>query len=64
MLKYIFIGFGLMLFLEGLLYFFLIKKIKNIMNTIKENDIEKIRFIALFSIFLGLCLVYFTIKYY
>ena len=64
MLKYIIIGLGFMLLIEGLLYFFLSQQMKDIMKSIENMEVEKIKSIAIIASIIGASLIYFTIKYY
>ena len=64
MLEYILIGIGFMLLIEGLLYFFFTKQMKDMMKTIENIEVEKIKTIATFASIIGGCLIYFTIKFY
>ena len=64
MLKYILFGIGFMLLIEGLLYFFLSQQMKDMMKTIENMEVEKIKTIATIASIIGACLIYFTIKSY
>ena len=64
MLEYILIGIGFMLLIEGLLYFFFPQQMKNMMKTIENIEVEKIKTIATMASVIGACLIYFTIKSY
>ena len=64
MLKYILVGIGFMLLIEGLLYFFLSQQMKDMMKTIENMEVERIKTIASIVCMIGACLIYFTIKYY
>ena len=64
MLEYILIGIGFILLIEGLLYFFFTKQMKDMMKTIENIEVEKIKTIATFACIIGGCLIYFTIKFY
>ena len=64
MLKYVLIGIGFMLLIEGLLYFFFPQKMKDMMKTIENMEVEKIKTIATIVCIIGACLIYFTIKSY
>jgi uncharacterized protein YjeT (DUF2065 family) len=64
MLKYIILGIGFMLLIEGLLYFFFTQKIKEMMKIIADLEVEKIKTISTVVIIIGACLIYFTIKIY
>ena len=64
MLEYFLIGIGFMFLIEGLLYFFFTKQMKDMMKTIENMEIEKIKTIATVACIIGACLIYFTIKFY
>ena len=64
MLKYFLIGIGFMLLIEGLLYFLFPQQMKEMMKTIENMEIEKIKTIATIACIIGACLIYFTIKFY
>ena len=64
MLKYVLIGMGFMLLFEGLLYFFFPQQMKDMMKTIENMEVEKIKTIATIASIIGACLIYFTIKSY
>jgi uncharacterized protein YjeT (DUF2065 family) len=64
MLKIILLGMGFIFVFEGLVYFFLAKKTKSILKTIDALEPEKIRSFSSIIMILGLCLIYFTLKYY
>jgi len=64
MLKYILVGIGFMLLIEGLLYFFFTQQMKDMMKIIENIEVEKIKTIATISCVIGICLIYFTIKFY
>ena len=64
MLKYVLIGIGFMLLIEGLLYFLFPQQMKEMMKTIENMEIEKIKTIATIACIIGACLIYFTIRSY
>ena len=64
MLKYALLGIGFMLLIEGLLYFFFSQQMKEMMKVIENMELERIKTIAIIVSIIGLCLIYFTIKYY
>ena len=64
MLELIIFGIGFVLLFEGLVYFFFAKKIKEMFEMIKNIKVEKIRNFSTILIILGLCLIYFTLKFY
>ncbi len=64
MLEILLIGTGLVLIVEGTLYYFLANNLKKYFNILSLISPQKIKNISLFSALLGLCLIYFTFKYY
>ena len=64
MLELFLFGIGFVLLFEGLVYFFFSKKIKEMFEMIKDIKAEKIRNFSSVLIILGLCLIYFTLKFY
>ena len=64
MLELFLFGIGFVLLFEGLVYFFFAKKIKTMFAMIKDIKAEKIRNFSTILIILGLCLIYFTLKFY
>jgi len=64
MLKLLLFGIGLLLFFEGILYFFLAGKLKTIIDQLKNIDPQKIKTISLVMIIIGACLIYFTFRFY
>ena len=64
MLEYILIGIGFMLLIEGLLYFFFTKQMKDMMKIIENLEVEKIKTIASIISIIGASLIYFTIRGY
>ena len=64
MLELFLFGIGFVLLFEGLVYFFFAKKIKSMFEMIKDIKAEKIRNLSTILIILGLCLIYFTLKFY
>ena len=64
MLELFLFGIGFVLLFEGLVYFFFAKKIKEMFEIIKDTKAEKIRNFSSILIILGLCLIYFTLKFY
>ena len=53
-----------MLLTEGLLYFVFPQQMKDMMKTIENMEIEKMKLIATISCIIGACLIYFTIRSY
>ena len=64
MLELLLFGIGFVFLFEGLVYFFFSKKIKRMFEMIKDIKAEKIRNFSIILIILGLCLIYFTLKFY
>ena len=64
MLKYLLFGIGFLLLVEGLIYFLLANNLKDIVKILSLINKENIRFFAGILIILGLCLIYFTLKFY
>ena len=64
MLELFLFGIGFVLLFEGIVYFFFAKKIKTMFEIIKDIKAEKIRNFSTILIILGLCLIYFTLKFY
>ena len=58
------ISIGIVLTIEGLLYFFLANNIKEYLNILSLINSKNLKNISLFFAILGMCLIYFTIKYY
>jgi len=64
MLEILLISIGLVLIIEGVLYFFLAKNLKKYLNIISLMNPQTVKNISLFFALIGLCLIYFTFKYY
>ncbi len=64
MLKFILFGIGFVFLFEGLVYLFFANKIKNIFQIISVYNTEKIKLFSTLMILLGVCLIYFTFKFY
>ncbi len=64
MLKFILLGMGFALLIEGLIYFLFAKQVKNMFEAIRSYESEKIRSFSIIIIIIGLCLIYFTFKFY
>ena len=64
MFKYVLIGIGFMLLIEGILYFFFTQQIKDMMKVIEHLEVEKIKTIASIISIIGAGLIYFTIRSY
>ena len=64
MLKFILLGMGFALLIEGLIYFLFAKQVRNMFEAIRSYESEKIRSFSSIVIIIGLCLIYFTFKFY
>ena len=64
MLKLLLLGIGLLLFFEGLLYFFLAGNLKKLLDQLANVDPQKIKTISLMMTIIGACLIYFTFRFY
>ena len=64
MLKFILLGMGFALLIEGLIYFLFVKQVRNMFEAIRSYESEKIRSFSVIIIIIGLCLIYFTFKFY
>ena len=64
MFDVIIIGIGLMLIVEGLLYFTIANKLDLVISILSSMRPQKIKNISLILVFTGLCLIYFTIRPY
>ena len=58
------ISIGLVLIIEGTLYFLLANRLSLIINKLNKFDPQKIKNISLFMALLGLCLIYYIINHY
>tara|TARA_Y100000817_G_C16407074_1_gene345763 strand:- start:94 stop:291 length:198 start_codon:yes stop_codon:yes gene_type:complete len=64
MSEVIFISIGIVLIIEGVLYFFLANNINLIIRVLKEINSKRIKNISLILVFIGFCLIYFMIRPY
>ena len=64
MLKLILLGIGLLLFFEGILYFFLAGNFNTLLDQLRKVDPQKIKTISLVMTIMGACLIYFTFRFY
>ena len=64
MLKLILLGIGLLLFFEGILYFFLAGNFNTLLDQLRKVDPQKIKTISLIMTIMGACLIYFTFRFY
>jgi uncharacterized protein YjeT (DUF2065 family) len=60
----ILISIGLVLIIEGILYFLLANNLNKLLNIISAINPQTIKNISAFCALIGLCLIYFTFKYY
>ena len=58
------ISIGLVLIIEGILYFFLANNLKKYLDMFSLINPQTVKNVSLFFALLGLCLIYFTFKYY
>jgi len=64
MLKFLLLGMGFALLIEGLIYFLFAKQVRDMFQVIRSYEPEKIRSFSIILIIIGLCLIYFTFKFY
>ena len=64
MIEILIISIGLVLVIEGFLYFILASKIKDFVKIINNFNTQQIKTISLIIIIIGTCLIYFTFKLY
>ncbi len=64
MFEILIISIGLVLVIEGTMYYFLADRINNIVDILKSFNPKKIKTASLFSAIFGLCLIYFTFRFY
>ena len=64
MFKLILLGIGLLLFFEGILYFFLAGNLNAILDQLRKVDPQKIKTKSLIMTIMGACLIYFTFHFY
>ena len=64
MLKLLLLGIGLLLFFEGILYFFLARNLTSLLDQMRKVNPQKIKNISLVMIIIGACLIYFTFRFY
>ena len=55
---------GLVLIIEGILYFLLANNLNKLLNIISAINPQTIKNVSTFCALMGLCLIYFTFKYY
>ena len=64
MLKLLLLALGLLIFFEGILYFFLAGKLISILDQLTKVDPQKIKTISLIMIIIGACLIYLNLSNY
>ena len=64
MSEILFTSIGLVLIIEGILYFFLANNLNKLLNILSSINPQTIKNISAFCVMMGLCLIYFTFKYY
>tara|TARA_Y100000590_G_C15673804_1_gene997233 strand:- start:40 stop:243 length:204 start_codon:yes stop_codon:yes gene_type:complete len=64
MIKLIIFGIGFVFVFEGLIYFLFAKNMKKMFLIISNIETEKIRTFSSILLIVGLCLIYFTFKFY
>ena len=64
MFKLFLLGIGLLLLFEGILYFFLSDNLNTLLDQLRKVDPQKIKTISLIMTVLGVCLIYFTLRFY
>ena len=64
MLKLFLLGIGLLLLFEGILYFFLARKLNALLDQLSKVDPQRIKTISLTMTIIGTCLIYFTFRLY
>tara|TARA_B100000945_G_C20108499_1_gene469184 strand:- start:422 stop:628 length:207 start_codon:yes stop_codon:yes gene_type:complete len=64
MLEVIIISIGLVLVVEGAIYFLFADKLDYLVSFLKSVDTKKIKKVSLIIIFIGFCLIYFTFRNY
>ena len=64
MLKIFLLSIGLVLVFEGLLYFLFAGNMLKYLEQISRIDPQKIKTISVFAVGIGVCLIYFTLRFY
>ena len=64
MFEILLMSIGLVLIIEGILYFFLANNLKKILDIVSTINPQNLKNLSLFLAVMGLCLIYFTFKYY
>ena len=64
MIKLLLLSIGMLLVIEGILYFFLSRNLKSLLDQLSKVDPQKIKTISLIIIVIGSCLIYITLRFY
>lgn len=64
MFELLIISIGLVLVIEGTMYFLFADRLEYFLNILKNINSQKIKIISLVVVLIGFCLIYFTFKYY
>ena len=64
MLEVLLTSIGLVMIVEGVLYFFLANNLNKLFKILSTINPQAIKNISAFCALIGLCLIYFTFKYY
>jgi uncharacterized protein YjeT (DUF2065 family) len=64
MYQILFTSIGLVLIIEGIIYFFLANNLNKLLNILSSINPQTIKNTSAFCALMGLCLIYFTFKYY
>ena len=64
MFEILIISIGLVLVVEGAIYFLFADKLDYLVSFLKSVDTKKIKKVSLIIIFIGFCLIYFTFRNY
>jgi len=64
MLKVLLLSIGLVLVFEGLIYFLFAGKMVEFLEQISKIDPQIIKTISVFAVGIGVCLIYFTLRFY
>ncbi len=64
MFEILIISIGLVLVIEGTIYFLVADKIDYLVNLLREINKQKIKKVSLLMVFIGVCLIYYTFRFY
>ena len=64
MFEILIISIGLVLVIEGIVYFILASNLVHFLEMLKKIDAQTIKTFSLFVALLGICLIYFTFRFY